>query len=557
MMKLKLRTFWLLTFASGYLLCSCGIVQEEPIEDVSPLVDLSLNSQSTKVKSSYIRHNFYQNESRITEESMLAYNDLIMIAFRPYTDGSIYFDLPDNRAGFTNVDYLQAYKNRTGVMDFKGENALMNAGADLLHQVRSYQSDGSYKQFTFGSWLYIDQWIPGAYLFRKENSNGYMHCMMGDTQGELIFDINGKTASVVATDLNDGSWHHVALAYHGDKSLSQRVAFYIDGTSLNYVTISPDFPTQIPFVRTLFYVGVDMDAKMDETFIHSLYLSDSEVSSYKDNGIALRNTDWNSTKTLAYWTYDEPLNPGKDYQSWRSIADEVRSKIQGTGTKLRLGMTGGDWKTIIRNSTYRTNFVNSVYNHLLNNEWDGIDLDFEWCTTAQEYSDYSTTIIELSNKLAPLDVTLSVSLHPVSHQISQAAIDATDFISLQVYGPSPWLFPYAEFVNQANIAVNYGIPKNKLVLGVPLYGVASDGSKTTHAYVSFDQAGLINTPDIDQVYFDGKDYTFNGQTTIGNKANFIQDNQYLGIMTWDLATDVPVTNNKSLTKTINEVFETP
>jgi len=59
----------------------------------------------------------------------------------------------------------------------------------------------------------------------------------------------------------------------------------------------------------------------------------------------------------------------------------------------------------------------------------------------------------------------------------------------------------------------------------------------------------------DQVYFEGKDYTFNGQTTIGNKANFIQDNQYLGIMTWDLATDVTVTNSKSLTRTIIEVFE--
>lgn len=557
MIKLKFRTFWLLTVLSGSMFYSCGSVQEELIGNSSSLIDLSVKAQNTKIKSSYIRHNFYQNDNRITAESLLAYNDLIMIAFRPYTDGSIYFDLPDNRAGFTNADYMEAYKNRSGIIDFKGENATMNAGADLLHKVRSYQSDGAYKQFTFGSWLYIDQWTPGAYLFRKENSHGYIHCVMGDNQGELIFNIDGETASVTTTSLVDGSWHHVALAYHGGKSLSQRVAFYIDGSSMSNVVISPEFPTQIPFLRTLFYVGVDMDAKMDETFIHSLYLSVSEVSSYMNNGISLRNTDWNSTKTLAYWTYDEPLNPGKDYQTWRSIADEVRSKIQGTDTKLRLGITGGDWKTIIKNPVYRTNFVNSVYNHLLHNDWDGIDLDFEWCTTAQEYSDYSSTIVALSNKLAPLDVTLSVSLHPVSYQISQAAIDATDFISLQIYGPSPWLFPYAEFVNQANIAVNYGIPKDKLVLGVPMYGVASDGSKTTQAYLSFEQAGLITSPDLDQVSFNGQDYTFNGQTTIEDKATFIKDNQYLGIMTWDIATDVPLTSSKSLTRTLTDVFEAP
>src|SRR5690606_28408631 len=125
-MKFNARFLMLFMLLAGCGLSSCGTVEDSREEKQDTL------AKSKQIKSSYISTNFYQSENRITDASILAYNDLIMIAFRPYTDGSIYFDLPDNSAEFTSTDYMETYDHRNGVIDFKGETASMNAGADLL-----------------------------------------------------------------------------------------------------------------------------------------------------------------------------------------------------------------------------------------------------------------------------------------------------------------------------------------------------------------------------------------------------------------------------------------
>ena len=89
---------------------------------------------------------------------------------------------------------------------------------------------------------------------------------------------------------------------------------------------------------------------------------------------------------------------------------------------------------------------------------------------------------------------LSVSLHPVSYKISKEAIAAVDFISLQCYGPSPVRFPVEKYCSDIQMVLKYGIPKEKLVAGVPFYGVTKDNSKKTEAYFSFVQNGLITSP---------------------------------------------------------------
>ena len=46
-----------------------------------------------------------------------------------------------------------------------------------------------------------------------------------------------------------------------------------------------------------------------------------------------------------------------------------------------------------------------------------------------------------------------------------------DFISLQCYGPSPVRFPIEKYCSDIQMVLEYGIPKEKLVAGVPFYGV--------------------------------------------------------------------------------------
>ena len=98
----------------------------------------------------------------------------------------------------------------------------------------------------------------------------------------------------------------------------------------------------------------------------------------------------------------------------------------------------------------------------------------------------------------------------------------------------------------------YGIPKEKLVAGVPFYGVTKDGSKKTEAYFSFVQDGLITGPAQNEVTYKGDVYVFDGQNNIRAKTRYAMDQQLKGMMSWDLATDMPLNDSRSLFKTMVE-----
>lgn len=217
---------------------------------------------------------------------------------------------------------------------------------------------------------------------------------------------------------------------------------------------------------------------------------------------------------------------------------------------MRLGIAGGEWKKMMADATARTRFASEVKKIIEQYDFDGVDFDFEWPANASEYNNYSATVIQMRSTLGKY-VYFTASLHPVSFKISPEAIDALDFISYQCYGPAVMRFPYEQFVKDGEAAVAYGIPKNKLVMGVPFYG--STGSLIA-AYCDFVNDGLATTNE-DTYTYKGNTYTFNSIETIRKKARYVCEEDYAGIMSWDLATDIDITNNKSLLKVIKEEFE--
>ena len=63
--------------------------------------------------------------------------------------------------------------------------------------------------------------------------------------------------------------------------------------------------------------------------------------------------------------------------------------------------------------------------------------------------------------------------------------------------------------------------------------------------------------DKDEVVYQGKKYVFNGASTIVRKTQYVMDNDLAGVMTWDLATDVPWENPWCLTKVMVETMASP
>lgn len=245
---------------------------------------------------------------------------------------------------------------------------------------------------------------------------------------------------------------------------------------------------------------------------------------------------------------------GKGVTTWKELIKSVRTKVKGTKVKIRLGASGGEWKAMVADEAARTAFAENIREVLRKNKLDGIDLDFEWAENKKEYEDYSLAILKLREVLGS-KYLFSVSLHPVSYKISKEAIAAVDFISLQCYGPSPARFPIEKYRSDIQMVLEYGIPKEKLVAGVPFYGVTKDNSKKTEAYFSFVQDGLITSPAENEVIYKGDKYVFDGQDNIRMKTRYAKEQGLKGMMSWDLATDLPLDNAQSLLKAMIEELE--
>lgn len=241
----------------------------------------------------------------------------------------------------------------------------------------------------------------------------------------------------------------------------------------------------------------------------------------------------------------------KGVTTWEELIKSVRADVKGTKAKLRLGAAGGEWKAMVADEAARTTFAKNIKKVLGENKLDGIDLDFEWAETEKEYKDYSLAILKMREVLGD-KYLFSVSLHPVCYKISKEAIEAVDFISLQCYGPSPVRFPIEKYCSDIQMVLEYGIPKEKLVAGVPFYGVTKDNSKKTEAYFNFVQNGLVTSPAQNEVIYQGDTYVFDGQDNIRIKTRYAKEQKLKGMMSWDLATDLPLSDSRSLLKTMTE-----
>ncbi|NGY37532.1 T9SS type A sorting domain-containing protein [Flavobacterium sp. XN-5] len=533
----------------------------------SPVTDN--NTFKYKIVSSYIRSNFYES-GQISEEYIRNNNDIIYMATSPYANGDLFFDFPVNDGVLNNAAYMSNFDSRNGVMDFLGIGASMNCGRDLLNK-----ANGGAATFSFASWVYIDQWVENSSIFRKyESATKNFDLQLGAAAtNQLIFHLSNGTANYITaynSGIATGGWHHVAVTYSGNTCAYQQVKIYVDGLAvpISYKNGDGLLSTTGPFIRSNFELGVNFDGKLDETSVSQISLSSGEINALMNNQIVVDT--WNETKTAAYWKYDDASKPAKDSRTWISVLEDLKQTMTGyDGVEIRLGIIGGDWKTMIKTETARINFANKVKNIVETYGFDGVDLDFEWCATTQEWSDYSATILTLNSILGPTS-NFSVTLHPLYYKISPAAIAALDYVSIQSYGPSPDRYPYNEFVNNVDAMLAYGFPAQKLIMGLPFYGVTTDNSKITVSY-----KGIVNKfpsldPISDQATMDvnvttgngcgatsqlqSKSITYNGQQTIINKTKYVRDRELAGVMYWDMATDVDYTNQLSLLRALNSIM---
>ncbi|RIW38318.1 chitinase [Bacillus salacetis] len=268
--------------------------------------------------------------------------------------------------------------------------------------------------------------------------------------------------------------------------------------------------------------------------------------------------------------------------AWDNLRQTVKlAHEQNAEVLLAVGgwfhMNGGKsypyFRKAISNETSRTKLVNELVKLVKQEDLDGVDIDFEHPRSQEDAQFLASFIKELKAKLEMMEKELSTAVYSkvdsVTGQENKSVIflpsmfEAVDYVNIMAYDGqwdggydaanlSP--YPFTENIVQywSQLFELHGIPKDKLVLGVPFYAQPDDPSKPVLPYSAIVKKGNENALK-DSVAVNGVNYYYNGRDTIRKKTDLALANDYGGMMIWEAGHDAQGEN--SLTRIIRDVLK--
>jgi len=260
------------------------------------------------------------------------------------------------------------------------------------------------------------------------------------------------------------------------------------------------------------------------------------------------------------------MNGGGNASVSLAQLDTAVTRIHAGGAKVLVSLGGGtipacsgDWAAMLRPETRATivrNLVALVDRHGL----DGIDVDIEGelLTRIDEAGNYTPFIAELGTAMRARGKLLTCAtasyeggMVPIS---SVPWFDLVNVMSYDAIGPT-WgqagdeHAPLAQAERDMALWLARGVPRDRLVLGLPFYGYGFNGYRPTYAYREI-AAELTPKPGDDVVgrRCAGCAYvTFNGLDTLRRKASLAR-REGAGVMVWEISQD---TSDQRLIRAVN------
>lgn len=507
---------------------------------------------------------------RINRDMFLMTNDVILLSARLQTDGTLFPELPDNSSIPTKVDYLAEFKGHKGVIDFKGEGSQMvSENGNIFFDPTTSDGHGATATATLSGWIYIDSWKEGAVLFSKyQNTDNCFEVKLGNEADKSIIVNLCGTVATLKGKLDVGKWQYIGV-YLAPKEieLSSRLAYSIIQIGVDYELYSKlnevelsgnDMQiTTVPLMGTTpIVIGKDFAGKMDEIMVWG---TDRKGSAKNDaeNGYKWNVGNWSNIFLNAYWKGDDSRNIGKDYQSLPGLIEYMRGYYAGyRGFKIRVGIVSSQWKNVLNQKENLDRMLTDANKMLA--FCDGIDVDLEWAENQAQYDIYNNVAHRLHDEVIavyPTKKILTLSLHQYSHRIDKNLFKDIDYFTVQLYGPQTSTYTYDWYVSAYNQIINYGLPKEKMLLS---YGNLLVNGSTEMGYISlFDVMGVNESnydPYLNIWNYNNQSWYFNGINQVRRKQDFIIDNDACGTMYFDMGNDLQVSDPKSLIRAQNDII---
>lgn len=471
------------------------------------------------------------------------------------SDVRLYLDR-DDATPQAGAAYLDTYAKRSGVL------SLPTAAAHLSVPGHTLKGMGNY---TVETWVYVDEWQEGAYIFRYENADATqgISLRLGSVENlELILRYNGHDYSYSRVAKN-GAWFHVGFSGNFTATKANAAFFFVVNGSSKTATTAPTEILQpsMPSLDGPITLGEGLVGKLDETILFSSTRSTSQMGE-DSKELPLPGADRTMPVEQYYsmralYHYDLPEEVGFDAFSVQGFFDKMRSYTEGMrGVKFTLTVASNDFDNYLGNATTRTKLAKKMAEWGNDDHFDGIDLDFEWVYTAAKWRNIGLLCQEIRSHLKEGKI-LSVSPHKVAYAFPTDLMKYVDYFNFQCYGPGDQgLCKPDGFTNAASLFVNHGYPKDKIIL--------SYSTTTTSGYVNGSRDASLSPQGYRYLYpgedkYDpslnylhnsntNADYWMAGYDQVLWRNQWVVENDFGGMMYWDLGNDLPASSKHSLAR---------
>lgn len=193
--------------------------------------------------------------------------------------------------------------------------------------------------------------------------------------------------------------------------------------------------------------------------------------------------------------------------------------------------------------TRRAKFIEELKDFCMNNQLKGADIDWEFPNTTTEKENFTILLMEMSVVFRQNNLIITSAQQVNSGHLEDEAFQYLNQVHVMAYDNGTPHSTYAQAVSAINHFVKRGVPRSKLILGVPFYGRGSSVLVYRNIYNTYQP-----TSDIDEI----GGFNFNGVNTITRKTQYAIDEGLKGIMIWEISQDLSTSNNASLLKAIDD-----